>query len=117
MFTDLTVYFKKNMFKKILQFFGLGDKENFANLVQEGAKIIDVRTSGEYANGHINGSLNIPVDRLATQLNKLGDKNKVIITCCASGIRSASARSILISKGFTKVYNGGSWPSLQKKLS
>ncbi|HEY4629318.1 MAG TPA: rhodanese-like domain-containing protein, partial [Flavobacterium sp.] len=39
-----------------------------------------------------------------------------IITCCASGMRSASAKSILKSSGFTKVYNGGGWSSLKNKI-
>ena len=43
-------------------------------------------------------------------------KNKAIITCCASGMRSASAKGILKSKGYTSVYNGGGWSSLNNKL-
>ena len=71
---------------------------------------------GEYASGHINGSINIPVDELANQLNKLKDKNKTIITCCASGMRSGSAKNILESKGYTSIYNGGGWFGLNVKL-
>ena len=44
------------------------------------------------------------------------DKNKPIITCCASGMRSASAKSILKSNGFSQVYNGGGWSSLRNKI-
>jgi rhodanese-related sulfurtransferase len=43
-------------------------------------------------------------------------KDIPLITCCASGMRSASAKSILLSKGYTEVYNGGGWASLQNKL-
>jgi rhodanese-related sulfurtransferase len=50
-------------------------------------------------------------------LAKLKDKNQPIITCCASGMRSASAKSILQSNGFTQVYNGGGWSSLQNKIA
>jgi rhodanese-related sulfurtransferase len=45
------------------------------------------------------------------------DKSKPVITCCASGMRSASAKSLLLQKGFSEVYNGGGWTSLQNKLS
>ena len=104
------------MIDTIKQMFGMGPKVDYAQLVKEGAFILDVRSKGEYDGGHINGSINIPVDKLAGNLDKIKDKNKVIITCCASGMRSASAKGILESKGYVKVYNGGGWSSLQSKL-
>ena len=100
-------------FKKIL---GIGPKINYAELVKNGAIIIDVRSSGEFAGGHIKGSINVPVDSLVKNLDKFKDKNKTIITCCASGMRSASAKSILTSRGYLHVYNGGGWSGLQRKL-
>ena len=102
-----------NTIKKIL---GIGKKVDYAQLLQEGAIILDVRSKGEFEGGHIKGALNIPVDQLRNNFSKLKDKNKPIITCCASGMRSASARSILISGGYTSVFNGGGWNSLQNKL-
>lgn len=104
------------MLSTLKKLFGLGPAVNYAELVKEGAIIIDVRSKGEYAGGHIKGSMNIPVDQLSNNLDKLKDKNKAIITCCASGMRSASAKSILSGKGYSKVYNGGSWFSLQNKI-
>jgi rhodanese-related sulfurtransferase len=98
------------------ELFGLGPKTDFAELVKQGATILDVRSKAEYASGHIKGSMNIPVEQLANNLGKLKDKQKVIITCCASGMRSASAKGILSSNGFTNVYNGGGWQSLNRKL-
>lgn len=90
-----------------------GPKVDLGQLIKDGAVIVDVRTPGEYAGGNIKGSLNIPLNELSAKLNKL-NKNKPIITCCASGMRSASAKGVLKSKGFTEVYNGGSWMSLRK---
>ncbi|HAD98310.1 MAG TPA: sulfurtransferase [Cryomorphaceae bacterium] len=101
------------MFRKL---FGLGPKTDYAQLVKDGAQIIDVRTKGEYQTGHVKGSVNIPLNELSSRLAKI-KKDKAIITCCASGMRSASAKSILKSKGFTEVHNGGGWMSLQCKLS
>lgn len=98
------------------ELFGLGPKTDFAELVKQGATILDVRSKAEYASGHIKGSMNIPVEQLANNLGKLKDKQKVIITCCASGMRSASAKGILSSNGFANVYNGGGWQSLNRKL-
>jgi phage shock protein E len=102
-----------NLFKKL---FGITPAANYAELVKEGAIILDVRSKGEFNGGHIKGSINISVDTLSNNLDKLKDKNKPIITCCASGMRSASAKSILKANGYTQVYNGGGWSSLQYKL-
>ncbi|MBK5273350.1 MAG: rhodanese-like domain-containing protein [Bacteroidia bacterium] len=104
------------MIKIIKQLFGLGPKVDYTELVKQGAIILDVRSRGEYASGHIKGSINIAVDSLNNGLSKLKDKNKPIITCCASGMRSASAKSFLRAHGYTQVYNGGGWGSLQNKL-
>lgn len=103
------------MINAIKNLFGLGSKVDYAELVEQGAIILDVRSKGEYEGGHIKGSINISVDTLSNNLNKL-KKDKPIITCCASGMRSASAKSILKSNGFTEVYNGGGWRSLQNKI-
>jgi rhodanese-related sulfurtransferase len=99
--------------KKIL---GIAPIVDFAVLVREGAIIIDVRTKGEYAGGNIRGSVNIPLDKIDANIGKLKNKNQAIITCCASGSRSGLAQSGLKSRGYTNVYNGGSWFSLDRKL-
>ena len=105
------------MFDLIKKLFGLGPSVNYADLVKQGAIILDVRSKGEYSGGHINGSMNISVDTLSSNLGKLKDKNKTIITCCASGMRSASAKNILKLNGYTNVYNGGGWSSLKNKIN
>lgn len=94
----------------------MSPKTNFSALVNEGAQIIDVRTREEYQSGHIKGSVNIPLQSLSHNLAKI-KKNKPVITCCASGMRSASAKGILKSNGFAEVYNGGGWMSLQRSIS
>ncbi len=98
----------KNLFVKKQQV-------NFAKLLNEGAQIIDVRSPGEYQTGHIKGSINIPVDQLQQHLLKL-KKDKPVITCCASGMRSGMAKRVLLSNGFTEVHNGGGWSGLQQKI-
>ena len=104
------------MLNAIKSLFGVGAKVDFRELKKQGAIILDVRSKGEYQGGHISGSMNISVDQLSSNLSKLKDKNQPIITCCASGMRSASAKSILKSNGYTNVYNGGGWLSLKSKL-
>ena len=95
--------------------FGGGPKIDFALLKANGAIIIDVRSPGEFASGHIKGAVNIPLNNIANGISKY-KKDATIITCCASGMRSASAKSILVSKGYNNVFNGGGWSSLQNKL-
>jgi rhodanese-related sulfurtransferase len=102
------------MINAIKNLFGFGTKVDYSDLVKQGAIILDVRSKGEFQGGHIKGSINIPVDTLNNNLNKL-KKDNPIITCCASGMRSASAKRILKSNGFTEVHNGGGWSSLQNK--
>ncbi|NQW28082.1 MAG: rhodanese-like domain-containing protein [Flammeovirgaceae bacterium] len=103
------------MIDAIKSLLGLGPKVDYKELVKNGAIIVDVRSKGEYQGGHIKGSINISVDTLGNNLAKL-KKEKTIITCCASGMRSASAKSILKSNGFAQVHNGGAWGSLQNKI-
>lgn len=105
------------MINTIKKLFGMGGPTvDLADLAKQGAIILDVRSKSEYASGHIKGSINISVDQLGKNLSQLKDKNKPIITCCASGMRSASAKSLLKSNGYTNVHNGGGWSSLQNKL-
>lgn len=103
------------MINAIKNLLGFGSKVDYAELVKQGAIIIDVRSKGEYQGGHIKGSINISLDTLSNNVSKL-KKDKPIITCCASGMRSASAKNILITNGFTDVHNGGGWMSLQNKI-
>lgn len=90
------------------------NKVDYKALVENGAQIIDVRTPAEYSSGSIRNSKNIPLQLLVSEMKKL-DLKKPIITCCASGMRSASAKAILKQNGF-EVYNGGGWIALQKKI-
>lgn len=80
-----------------------------------GAIIIDVRTKAEFSQGCISGSKNIPLQVINTQIAAIKKLKKPIIVCCASGMRSASAASILNSNGIETI-NGGGWISLKSKL-
>ena len=85
-----------------------GPKVDLSAKKKEGAIIIDVRTPAEFKGGHGKGSVNIPLDQIKSKINKIKEYKKPIITCCASGMRSGSAASILKSNG-VEAYNGGSW--------
>ena len=83
-------------------------REEAHRLVKEGATLIDVRSPAEFSSGHIDGALNIPLGAIPHEVGKLGAKDKPVIVYCASGTRSAMARSRLKSIGFTQVFNLGS---------
>lgn len=104
------------MLDSLKSLIGLGPSVDYQQLVKQGAIILDVRSKGEYQQGHIQGSMHIPVDQLANHLTKLKSKDTPVITCCASGMRSGMAKKILQSHGYKEVHNGGSWISLQAKL-
>jgi rhodanese-related sulfurtransferase len=87
------------MFTALKNLFSSTPKVDLGELIANKAIILDVRTKEEYQGGHIKGSINIPLQSLQTQLQKL-KKDKTIITCCASGGRSSVARNILKSNGF-----------------
>ncbi len=80
-------------------------------LVQEGAKLVDVRSPGEFAAGHLNGAVNIPVQEINRRMAELEPKSSVIVVYCASGMRSSSAASTLKNAGFAAVHNLGSMSS------
>jgi rhodanese-related sulfurtransferase len=100
------------MLSAIKNLFSSEPKVDFGELITNKAVILDVRTKEEYQGGHIKGSINIPLQSLNAQLSKL-KKDKVIITCCASGGRSSVAKKILKSNGFENVHNAGSWTNLR----
>jgi rhodanese-related sulfurtransferase len=85
--------------------------ENLDKIIADGALVLDVRTKEEYAQGHIEGSLNVPLDEINTAMKWLL-KDVPIITVCASGNRSKAAKEMLEANGYKKVYNGGAWDSL-----
>jgi rhodanese-related sulfurtransferase len=89
--------------------------EKIKDFHARGAVIIDVRTKGEFQQGAIRGSKNIPLQNINTQIAAIKKLNKPVIVCCASGMRSGSAASILNNQGI-ETLNGGGWTSLNNKL-
>lgn len=81
-----------------------------------GGVIVDVRTQAEFLAGHVEGAINLPLDSLLKNLHRLPNKHQPIIVCCTSGMKSASAKILLESLGYTRVCNGGSFKHLHDKL-
>ena len=101
------------MFRFLEKLFGSGNNEELAELIGKGAVIIDVRSPFEFKKGHMEGSVNIPLESIDRQFKLLKIKKRPIITCCRSGHRSGIAQSTLKANGF-EAYNGGSWKNVQK---
>ncbi len=75
--------------------------------VQEGAKLVDVRTEGEYAAGHVDGALNLPLNELDRRAKEIGSRKIPVIVYCHSGSRSMVAAGILKRAGFATVFDLG----------
>ena len=101
------------MLKLLKSLFSGGRSEDIQRLLDEGAKIVDVRTPGEYKRDHVKGSVNIPLANVSQNINKFKNSKQPIILCCASGNRSGQALRFLQGKGIDNIYNGGSWRSLK----
>ena len=100
-------------FKKLI---GLGPKVNYAQLMEGGAVVLDVRTTAEFERGHIPGAINIPIEVLRDNMYQLANKQKAVIACCTDGAKSWYAKNLLDSVGYSHVYDAGSWSKLQRRL-
>ena len=75
-------------------------------LMNQGALLVDVRTRAEFDGGHIIDARHVPQDEVAKSAESLKRfKDKVVITCCESGLRSGAAARVLKAQGFGKVVN------------
>lgn len=88
------------------------DKE-LKEVVKNGAFLVDVRTATEFSGGSAAGAVNIPLDKLPSQLSKFKNKKNIVVFC-RSGNRSGQAKSILEQNGFQNVFNGGTWQSVNQ---
>ncbi len=103
------------MFSIFKSLFGQNNNEELSTLINDGAYLVDVRSSSEFAEGSVPKAVNIPLDKLQSQLAKFKNK-KHIIVFCRSGNRSGQAKSILTSNGFTNVVNGGTWQNVNSAI-
>lgn len=71
------------------------------------AQLIDVRTPGEYADGHIPGAVNVPLQQISTIAKKVPNKNTPLFVYCLSGGRSQQAVGALKQMGYTDARNIG----------
>ena len=100
----------------LLDFLFGNKNKKIQEFMTRNAIIIDVRTKTEFEMGAIPGSKNIPLQNISSKIKEIKKLNKPVITCCASGMRSGTASSILNGQGIEAV-NGGGWKSLLYRIA
>jgi len=76
-------------------------------LVDAGARLVDVRTPGEFGGGHLPGAVNIPLDQVSARAAELKEAGRPVVLYCASGARSGQAKRILVGAGLADVHDLG----------
>jgi len=75
-------------------------------LMNQGALLLDVRSQAEFDSGHIRDARHLPQEQLAGSGEALKKyKDKVVVACCESGMRSGAAARVLKAQGFANVVN------------
>ena len=97
---------------------GSGDPEAARQawpMIEQGALLIDVRTANEFAQGHVDGALNIPYQETDNLMSAIGtDKTRPVVVYCRSGNRSGKAKVVLETKGYTHVFNATGYEALKE---
>lgn len=81
----------------------------------EDITVVDVRTPAEFNEGHLAGSINIPLNEIISRLDELKSGRQILL-CCASGIRSKKATDLL-KENSVDCQDGGSWLDLKNQLN
>ncbi len=77
--------------------------------------VVDVRTEEEYSMGHVEGSINIPLNEVVDRENEIMALEQPVLFCCLSGGRSGQATAYFQGKGL-ECENGGGWMEVQHRL-
>lgn len=96
--------------------FGKTGNSELSEAIRKGAFLVDVRTPSEFSGGSVKGAVNIPLDKISSQLSKFKGKKNIVVFCMSGG-RSGQAKSILQQNGFTDVINGGSWRNVNQVVN
>jgi phage shock protein E len=94
----------------------VGGSAGVRQALKEGGVVIDLRTAYEFDQGHVPHALNIPIDRIRMNIDRIRNLRKPVILCCNAGVHCREAADILRSAGIARVYNGGDWESLWRVI-
>jgi phage shock protein E len=97
----------------ILSILGIGNGK-IKEALKRGGTVIDIRTANEFDQGKIGGSINIPIDRISINLQRIREMPKPVIICSNFDSENEKAISFLKANGIKEVYNGGSWTRVLK---
>ncbi len=104
------------MFGILKNLFAQTDNKQLSEAIKNGAYLVDVRTPGEFSGGSATGAVNIPLDKIQSQIGQLKDKKNIVVFC-RSGNRSSQAKSILEQNGFRNIINGGTWQNVNNIIN
>lgn len=104
------------MFGILKNLFAQTDNKQLSEAIKNGAYLVDVRTPGEFSGGSATGAVNIPLDKIQSQIAKFKDKKNIVVFC-RSGNRSSQAKSILEQNGFRNIINGGTWQNVNNIIN
>ena len=97
---------------------GSGDPEAARQawpMIEQGALLIDVRTTEEFEQGHVEGALNIPYQEIDKLMSAIGTyKTRPVVVYCRSGNRSGKAKVVLETKGYTNIFNATGYEALKE---
>lgn len=103
------------MFGMLKNMFSQNGSENLAEIINNNAFLVDVRSPMEFNSDKVKGSVNIPLDQIQNHLVKFKGKNNIVVFC-RSGARSSQAKSILDRNGIENVTNGGGYQTVMSLL-
>jgi rhodanese-related sulfurtransferase len=86
----------------------INSNEDYCDLIEEGALLVDVRSGGEFSGGSLPGAINLPLNNISNA-EEILKHDDVIILYCVSGARSHSALNQLTEMGYGKVVDMGSF--------
>ncbi|HRO42718.1 MAG TPA: rhodanese-like domain-containing protein [Flavipsychrobacter sp.] len=109
-FITITVIAMFGIFKNL---FVKTDNIKLTEAIRDSAFLVDVRTPAEFSAGSVKGAVNIPLDKVPSQLSKFKNKKNIVVFC-RSGSRSGQAKDVLESNGFQNVINGGTWQNVNQ---
>lgn len=95
--------------------FAQSSDTKLTEVLKEKPFLVDVRTPQEFAEGSVEGAINIPLSEVESQLSQFEGKEKIVVFC-KSGARSGNAKKILNKHGIDQVTNGGSWQNVKKAM-
>jgi len=88
--------------------------ENAWPMIESGALLVDVRSKEEFADGHVDGAVNIEWDKTDELIAAIGeDRQRAVVFYCRSGNRAGKAKTVLEDKGYNHIFNATGFSALR----